>query len=89
MLPKSFFSIKDISVKISLGECCVLMPFAEEFKKVHETIESAIEVEEICFHCIRADEFVHGGSAVEDILGAIGAYRLHLLSSLKQTLKIR
>jgi len=48
------------------------MPFAKEFDKVYATIKSAVEGDEVCFHCVRADEFVHGGSVVEDILNSIG-----------------
>ena len=70
MMPKSFFSG---AIKPNLGECCVLMPFADQFNKVYETIRSAVEGGEVCFHCVRADEFLRGGSVMDDILAMIGS----------------
>lgn len=69
MFPKSFFS-KDI--KVNLGECCVLMPYAKEFDNVYEAIRSAVEGGQVCFHCSRADDFRQGGSVMGDILELIG-----------------
>ncbi len=68
MFPKSFFS----QDKTNLGECCVLMPFADDFKNVYAAIKSAIEGGQVCFHCTRADEFLRGGSVMSDILTLIG-----------------
>jgi len=48
------------------------MPFATQFNEVYKAIKSAVEGGEVCFHCTRADDFLHGGSVMEDILGAIG-----------------
>jgi len=46
------------------------MPFA--LNEVYETIKAAVTGAEVCFHCTRADEFLHGGRVMSDILEAIG-----------------
>jgi hypothetical protein len=45
------------------------MPFA--LNDVYETIKRAVTGGEVCFHCTRADEFLHGGRVMSDILDAI------------------
>jgi hypothetical protein len=58
MYAKDFFASGD--VKQQSGTCFVLMPFAQEFDEVYDTIREAVEGPELCFHCSRADE-LHGG----------------------------
>jgi len=61
-----------LRIRATVGECCVLMPFAPEFNEVYKAIKRAVQGGQVCFHCSRADEFFHGGSVIKDILGAIG-----------------
>lgn len=69
MYPKDFFASSDAVPKN--GKCFVIMPFAESFDEVYETIREAIEGPELSFHCARADDLVGGGHIIEDILRGI------------------
>jgi hypothetical protein len=70
MYPKTFFAT--INVTQRSGTCFVLMPFAQGFDEVYETIREAIEGQELNFTCARADELHGGGHIIEDILRKIG-----------------
>ena len=70
MYPKTYYEQTHPEQKI--GHCFVLMPFAEQFSEVYETIAGAIEGPELNFTCTRADELFGGGYIIEDILRCIG-----------------
>ena len=69
MYPKTFFSSSD--AKQRNGKCFVIMPFAQRFDEVYETIREALEGPELSFNCTRADDLVGGGHIIEDILRGI------------------
>jgi len=70
MYPKTYFEQNSPDLKI--GNCFVLMPFAEKYADVYQAIEEGIEGTELNFTCTRADELFGGGHIIEDILKCIG-----------------
>jgi hypothetical protein len=69
MYPKKFFSRKD--AKQRNGKCFVIMPFAQTFDEVYQTIREALEGPELNCICTRADDLIGGGHIIEDILRGI------------------
>ncbi len=53
------------------NNCFVLMPFAESFEKVYESIRRTCESPSVLFSCNRADDFYGAGHIMEDILSGI------------------
>ena len=70
MYPKAFFASKKIDQRD--GKCFVIMPFAQSFDEVYETIREALESPDLNLHCRRADELEGGGHIMEDVLKQIG-----------------
>jgi hypothetical protein len=55
----------------TIGKCFVLMPFADNFRHVYESIYNACRLPEVLLPCSRADDFFGGGSIMESILEGI------------------
>ena len=70
MYPKTYFETHKPDPKG--GHAFVLMPFAEAFQQVYDTIKQSLEGDEVNLHCTRADEIFGGGHIIEDILRCIG-----------------
>lgn len=70
MHPKTFFDSAPISPQN--GKCFVLMPFAQEFTEVYDTIREAVESPELNFVCERADDIRGAGHIMESVLKGIG-----------------
>ena len=69
MYPKTFFEANDF--RPQSGCCFVLMPFANEFSEVYDTIREAVESQEANFTCERADDIRGGGHIMESVLKKI------------------
>jgi hypothetical protein len=69
MYPKIFFANSQLNPQA--GNCFVIMPFAQEFDEVYETIREVMESRELNFNCFRADELQGGGHIILDILTRI------------------
>lgn len=69
--PHDFFEFKKVSVVPST--CFVLIPFADEFDIVYETIEGALKG---LMACTRADDIAGSGSILERVLHGIASAEL-------------
>lgn len=69
MYPKEFFAHG--APQQRNGTCFVIMPFADTFTEVYETLREAVESPEVSFDCIRADDLVGGGHIIRDILRGV------------------
>ena len=69
MYPKSYFA--SAAPRQRTGKCFVIMPFADKYDEVYETIKEAIEGAELGMACARADDLQGGGHIIEDILRQI------------------
>jgi hypothetical protein len=58
------------------GTCFVLMPFAQDFGPVYDTILDALESSEVGFHCRRADELFGGDQIMAGVLREIASAQL-------------
>ena len=70
MYPKTYF--KQNQPQSESGQAFVLMPFADRFHQVYDTIQHTLEGTELNFNCTRADELFGGGHIIEDVLRCIG-----------------
>ena len=70
MYPKQFYALTELQQQN--GKCFVLMPFANEFLEVYESIREVIEGYELNFVCLRADDLLGGGYIMDDVLRGIG-----------------
>jgi hypothetical protein len=68
--PKDFFG--NSNIRPVKGECFVLMPFADNFLPVYDTIKNTIESNELNMRCHRADDLTGGGYIIQSILHSIG-----------------
>jgi hypothetical protein len=69
MYPKEFYETSKLKVKNGSG--FILMPFAPEFKEVHEAIDQALAGEELAFSVKRGDDVFGGGHIIDDIMRSI------------------
>jgi hypothetical protein len=69
MYPKTFF--EENNFQVQSGKCFVLMPFANEFNEVYDTIREAVESPITNFVCERADDIRGGGHIMESVLKKI------------------
>lgn len=70
MHPKTFFDLAPVIPRN--GKCFVLMPFAQEFREVYDTIREAVESAELNFVCERADDIRGAGHIMDSVLKGIG-----------------
>ncbi len=70
MYPKTYFEQHEVQPE--RGQAFVLMPFADRFQQVYDTIQQTLEGPDLNFNCTRADELFGGGHIIEDILHWIG-----------------
>jgi hypothetical protein len=66
MHPKTFFETS--AIHSHAGKCFVLMPFAQNFNEVYETIREVIQGSNLGFSCVRADDIIGGGHIINDIM---------------------
>lgn len=66
--PKDYF--QQANKKVQRASCFVLMPFADKFREVYDSIKESLESEELNIECNRADEF-HQPHIIETILKRI------------------
>lgn len=69
MHPKTYFD--SAKVMLQSGKCFVLMPFAEGFTEIYDTIRETIESPELNFACQRADDIQGGGYIMKSVLKGI------------------
>jgi len=70
MYPKTYFETHKPDPKG--GHAFVLMPFAEAFRQIYDTIQQTLGGDQVNLHCTRADELFGGGHIIEDILRCLG-----------------
>lgn len=70
MHPKTFFEATPIATQS--GKCFVLMPFADQFAEIYETIREAVESPGLNFSCQRADDIHGAGHIMQSVLKGIG-----------------